>query len=112
MGNLEENLDKLLKALKELKMTPALPVDINGIKSETIRNQWINDKNLVVFNLYKQDEPYHAVDIFLKSLMNFDEMRETLIWLEESKIFFYKIKKQIGPGNEKELSSQLRNKTD
>ena len=72
----EENLDKLLKALKELKMTPALPVDINGIKSETIRNQWINDKNLVVFNLYKQDEPYHAVDIFLKSLMNFDEMFE------------------------------------
>ena len=39
-------------------------------------------------------------------------IRETLIWLEESKIFFYKIKQQIGPGNEKELSSQLRNKTD
>ncbi|MCL4498305.1 MAG: hypothetical protein M1412_01950 [Deltaproteobacteria bacterium] len=39
-------------------------------------------------------------------------IRETLIWLEESKIFFYKIKKQIGSGNEKELSSQLRNKTD
>jgi hypothetical protein len=39
-------------------------------------------------------------------------IRETLIWLEESKIFFYKIKKQIGSGNEKELPSQLRNKTD
>ena len=72
----EENLDKLLKALKELKMVPALPVDINNIKSEIIRNQWINDKNLIVFNLYKQDEPYHAVDIFLKPLMNFDEMFE------------------------------------
>ena len=72
----EENLDKLLKALKELKMVPALPVDINNIKSEIIRNEWINDKNLIVFNLYKQDEPYHAVVIFLKPLMNFDEMFE------------------------------------
>ncbi len=28
-------------------------------------------------------------------------IKETLIWLEESKIFFYKIKKQVESGNEK-----------
>jgi hypothetical protein len=72
----EENLDKLLWVLKKLEMVPALPVDINNIKLETVRNQWINDKNLIVLNIYKRDEPYHSVDIFLKPLMNFDAMFE------------------------------------
>lgn len=70
----DENLDKLLKAFQELKMIPALPIDVNDIKSEAIRNIWINEKNLIVLNFYKQDESYHSVDIFLKPLINFNEM--------------------------------------
>ena len=70
----DENLTGLLKTVKELKMVPQLPVDINDIKSEKIRNQWINDKNLIVFSLYKQDEPYHTVDIFLKPVIDFGEI--------------------------------------
>lgn len=69
-----KNIDRLLNTAKELQMVPQLPVDINDIKSEKIRNKWINDKNLIVFSLYKQDEPYHTVDIFLKQLINFDEI--------------------------------------
>ncbi len=69
-----ENLVKLLNVLKELKMIPQLPVNIDDIKSETIRNRWINDKNLIVFSFYKQDAPYHTVDIFLKRLINFNEL--------------------------------------
>ncbi len=70
----EENLDKLLKTFQGLKMISALPINVNDIKSETIRNRWINEKNLIALNFYKQDESYHSVDIFLKPLINFDEM--------------------------------------
>lgn len=85
----DENLAKLLNTLKELKMIPQLPVDINDIKSEQIRNRWINDKNLIVFSLYKQDEPYHTVDIFLKQLINFDEIynRKKIIKYNDFEIY-------------------------
>lgn len=85
----DKNLTKLLKTVKELKMVPQLPVNITDIKSEKIRNWWINDKNLIVFSLYKQDEPYHIVDIFLKQLINFNELfrRKKIIKYNDFEIY-------------------------
>ncbi|MHB1661403.1 MAG: hypothetical protein ACYCTD_04820 [bacterium] len=84
-----KNIDRLLNTVKELQMVPQLPIDINDIKSEKIRNKWINDKNLIVFSLYKQDEPYHTVDIFLKQLINFDEIytRKKIIKYNDFEIY-------------------------
>ncbi|MGC8554742.1 MAG: DUF6036 family nucleotidyltransferase [Candidatus Acidulodesulfobacterium sp.] len=85
----EENIGKFLKALKNLDMIPSLPVDINDIKSETARNGWVNEKNLIVFNIYKRNEPYHSVDVFLKSLINFDELfeRKKIIRYDDFEIY-------------------------
>ncbi|MHB1696680.1 MAG: hypothetical protein ACYCSQ_01020 [bacterium] len=84
-----KNIDRLLNTVKELQMVPQLSIDINDIKSEKIRNKWINDKNLIVLSLYKQDEPYHTVDIFLKQLINFDEIytRKKIIKYNDFEIY-------------------------
>ncbi len=89
-----ENIDNLLNVLKSIDMIPQLPVNIEDIKSEKIRNQWTKEKNLIAFSFYKKNEPYHAVDVFLKQLANFEELFHNRKIIKYNDVEIYVISKE------------------
>ena len=67
-----EEVRKAIDALARHGMTPRLPVDPYGFAEPDIRRQWIEEKNMRVFSMWKPDEPLLSVDLFVEHPIEFD----------------------------------------
>jgi len=70
-----EEVRKGIDALTRFGMTPRLPVDPYDFAETSIRHHWIEEKNMRVFSMWKQDAPLLSVDIFVEHPIEFD-----LVW--------------------------------
>lgn len=76
-----ENVNRLIKAANDLGYRPRAPVQLRDLADPVKREQWVTQKNAVVFTLNDPEPPFFAVDIFLKNPLNFKRafsMRTTL----------------------------------
>ena len=55
-------------------MTPRLPVDPYDFAEPIIRRQWIEDKNMREFSMWKPDEPMLSVDLFVEHPIEFESI--------------------------------------
>ena len=68
----DRNLEKIVRILKKHGYAVKQPVDPMGIANKKIREDWINNKHMKVFNFYKDDD-LQEVDIIIESPVLFPE---------------------------------------
>lgn len=68
----ENNLNKLLKALKELGYKPRLPVNPSDFTNRSIRENWIKEKNMLVFTFIHPKDDFKVIDVFVNEPIPFD----------------------------------------
>ncbi|TDY00593.1 nucleotidyltransferase AbiEii toxin of type IV toxin-antitoxin system [Thiohalophilus thiocyanatoxydans] len=81
------NLDKkkseqALKVLLSIGLKPRLPVDPMQFADETIRESWVNEKNMMVFSFYHPDNPMMVVDIFVREPFPFQGMKKRAVLMD------------------------------
>lgn len=65
---------KVIKALTGFGLKPRIPVLAEDFANSAIRKQWIEDKGMQVFSMWKPDEPLVSVDLFVQYPVNFDQL--------------------------------------
>lgn len=72
---------KALEALKAIGYKPNLPVKLTDFVDPTVREGWIRDKGMMVFQMYS-DQSRLALDIFVQYPLDFDELWNQSIEIE------------------------------
>lgn len=67
------NIKKLLEAMKILGYKPRLPVDPEDFSKPEIRQDWINNKNMKVFSFAHTKDDHKSIDIFTHEPIPFEE---------------------------------------
>lgn len=67
-----ENLTRALEALRALGYRPKAPVDIAEFSYPEIRDRWINEKGMVVFQLVSDVHRSAPIDVFTQEPFDFD----------------------------------------
>ena len=70
----EANLRKTLDVLATLSYEPKLPVNPHDLLDNNIRQQWRQEKGMLVFNFHNPKQPTEQVDIFIELPRPFDEL--------------------------------------
>ena len=65
---------KAINTLTKLGLKPRLPVSAIDFSDGSIREQWIEDKGMKVFSLWKPDDPLVSVDLFVKYPIEFEAL--------------------------------------
>jgi predicted nucleotidyltransferase len=65
IGLAPDNCIRSLEALKRIGFQPRLPVGIEEFADSSNRNEWSQQRNMLVFPLWDPDNPVRSVDIFL-----------------------------------------------
>lgn len=61
-------------ALSSLGLLPRLPVPVEQFADPAKRQQWVEQRNLMVFSLYDPDSVWREVDLFATDPLPFDEL--------------------------------------
>jgi hypothetical protein len=77
-----ENLVKALDALEQIGFRPRLPVSKEQFADPETREQWINEKHMLVFPLWNPDAPTLIIDVFVKSPFDFDDEYKKAVWID------------------------------
>jgi hypothetical protein len=64
---------KALEALEAIGYKPSLPVRITDFVNPVVRDSWIRDKGMTVFQMYS-DQSRLSIDIFVQYPLDFDEL--------------------------------------
>ena len=77
-----------IESLTRMGLCPRVPVDPRGFADPLQRERWIEEKGMMVFNLYDPKDPLRSVDLFVKYPIPFDELwsRSKLIDLPSGEV--------------------------
>lgn len=67
------NVRKAMQALRMLGYRPFIPVAADDFADPGIRQTWIQEKNMVVFQLHSEQHSETRIDIFVTEPFDFDE---------------------------------------
>jgi hypothetical protein len=67
----EENLTRLVAALRKLGFQPKVPVKIEDFVSAQNRERWKREKGMVVFGLLNRHDPQMSVDVMIDHPVEF-----------------------------------------
>ena len=67
-----DNLRRAMAALESLGYHPTIPVSVSQFADAAIRESWIRDKNMVVFQMHSDKHPETRIDLFVAEPFNFD----------------------------------------
>jgi hypothetical protein len=67
-----ENILRALRALESLGYRPRAPVSAEDFADESIRESWIQEKNLQVFSFWSDQSPQLEVDLFVREPFDFE----------------------------------------
>ncbi len=67
-----ENVHKAIRALESLGYKPFVPVQASDFADPAIRQMWIEEKKMVVFQLYSDQHPETRIDLFVAEPFDFD----------------------------------------
>ena len=77
-----DNLLKALDALDRIGYKPRLPITAEQFADEKMRDNWINEKEMLVFPLWNPtDASGLVIDIFVKGPFDFDEEYDRAEWM-------------------------------
>jgi hypothetical protein len=68
----EENLEKLISALREMGYQPMLPIEWSDLKDPQKRAVWNHEKNMVAFSVIHLQKPRDVVDLVIVYPLDFD----------------------------------------
>ena len=68
----QHNIEQALAALRPLGYQPALPVQDTDFADPDIREDWVRNRNMKVFQLVSDQHPETSVDIFAEEPFEFD----------------------------------------
>ncbi len=79
------NLLKFCKLMTDLGYRPKVPVKAEDFADPEKRRDWIENKNMIVFCFYHQDDLMNVIDVFVEHPLPFEEIyaRRTLVPLGE-----------------------------
>lgn len=72
----QHNLEKFVEVMKELGFRPKIPVKLEYLLSNKIREEWIREKGMKVFSVYDPQNPYFLLDVFVEEPFDFDKVYE------------------------------------
>ena len=67
------NVHEATKALESLEYKPLVPVKIDDFSDPDKRKNWIEEKGMIVFQLYSDQHPETRIDLFVQEPFDFDE---------------------------------------
>jgi hypothetical protein len=67
----EQNLSRAVMALKTLDYRPRAPVPIERFADPVARQEWVREKNMVVFSLFSPLHPATEIDLFVEAPLDF-----------------------------------------
>lgn len=79
-----ENILNLVKALKEIRFKPKIPVEPEELADEEVRKRWIEEKKVIVFSFHNIPHYDRTVDIFINNPIPFSELEKRRILLNVS----------------------------
>ena len=71
IGLERENCAKALDALASIGFTPRLPVALEDFADPAKREDWVENRNMLVFQLWDPTRPERSVDVFVREPMDF-----------------------------------------
>lgn len=72
-----ENLKKIVSALKKTGFKPRTPVKIEEFSEVQNLEKWSKEKNMEVFTFWNSKKPYEEVDILIRNPIDFEEVDKT-----------------------------------
>lgn len=70
----EENLGRFVTAVKELGLKPKMPVRLEELTEPGKREEWRQEKGMVVFSLYDEGAPFFLLDVFIEAPFDFQNI--------------------------------------
>ncbi len=67
-----QNVITAMEALSVLGYRPSRPVDVRGLADPVLRDRWVTEKGMVVFNLVSDQHPRLPVDVFMTMPFDFN----------------------------------------
>ena len=71
IGLERENCTKALEALASIGFKPRLPVALSDFADPAKREDWVENRNMHVFQLWDPTRPERSVDVFVREPMDF-----------------------------------------
>jgi len=68
-----ENVLRVVSALAALGYRPRVPVAAEDLADHVKRENWIREKNMLVFSFFHHEKPYELIDLLLASPVSFEE---------------------------------------
>lgn len=68
------NCMRALDALASIGFMPRLPVELRDFADPAIREDWIEHRNMLVFQLWDPNSPERAIDLFVREPMDFSTL--------------------------------------
>jgi hypothetical protein len=78
------NLDRAIAALSGLGYRPVVPVPFEDFADADKREEWIRDKNALVFMVFSDEHPTARIDLFMKAPLDFGAAFQRATFLEVS----------------------------
>ena len=77
-----------IRSLTGMGLRPRVPVEPESFADPERRQRWIDERGMMVFNLYDPKDPLRSVDLFVQPPVPFDELwsRSQLIALPSVKV--------------------------
>jgi len=74
VGLAPDNCRRALKALAGIGFRPRLPVSIEDFADARTRAEWIEQRNMLVFQLWDPENPVRSLDLFVRDPIPFDQL--------------------------------------
>ena len=76
-----ENVRRSMKALASLGYYPRVPVRLEDFANAELRERWIREKGMIVFQLVSEAHLETPVDVFVTSPFDFEWQVQRAVWL-------------------------------
>jgi hypothetical protein len=74
IGLQPDNCAKAMGALSDIGLRPRLPVSLADFADPAKREDWLNNRNMLVFQLWDPANPERSVDVFVREPLDFQTM--------------------------------------
>lgn len=72
----EDNLNRFVRAMKEIGFKPKIPVMLEDFIKKENRERWISEKGLKVFSLFDPKNPFFLTDVLVEIPFDFKKIFE------------------------------------
>lgn len=67
-----DNAARAMRVLSDLGLRPRLPVDMLEFADANAREDWVQHRNMLVFQIWHPGDPLCSVDVFVRNPIGFD----------------------------------------